>query len=315
MPAGEALTGSVLRIERSSIHDGPGLRTVVFLKGCPLGCAWCSTPESQAPVPERGYVPELCTACGTCVDICPARALTPSRCGSAIIRDVVRCELCFCCVAACPRDAVRRFGTFMTVEEVVREISKDEVFFFHSGGGVTLSGGEPLAQPDFVAHLLRECRERGIHTAMETSFHVPFDSVERVLPLLDLLYVDIKHMDGESHRRWVGSDNSLILDNIGKADRWEGPVEIVIRIPLVPGVNDSDWNLQAVADSCRRMGKLKEVELLPYHRLGSHSYAALGRDYALKSLLPPSRERIIERTRYLARLDPGAPVKVGGGFS
>jgi pyruvate formate lyase activating enzyme len=309
-----ALTGSVLRIERSSIHDGPGLRTVVFLKGCPLRCSWCSTPESQDPLPERGYLSDFCTLCGTCVDVCPPGALRLSEDRSSILRDVAKCGLCFTCVDACPGGAIKRYGTFMTVEETVREIVKDEVFFFHSGGGVTLSGGEPLTQAKFVVRLLRECRERGIHTAMETSFHVPFDCIEGVLPLLDLLYVDIKHMDGECHRQWIGQENALILENIRKADAFEAAVEMVFRIPLIPHLNDSDSNLGAVADFCRSMTKLKEVELLPYHRLGSHVYGALGREYALMALAPPSRERILERAHYLARQAPGVPVRVGGGF-
>lgn len=202
----------------------------------------------------------------------------------------------------------------MSVQEAVREISKDEIFFFHSAGGVTISGGEPLNQSDFVSEVLQSCRQIGIHTAMETSLYAPFESIEKILPWLNVLYVDIKHMDREIHKHWTGSDNSRILENIRKIDQSGYPVEIVVRIPLIPGVNDADENLLLIAEFSKSLKKIKEIELLPYHRLGSDTYKNLQMEYSLKDLVPPSPERIMERASFLTQKNPGVPVRVGGGF-
>ena len=306
--------GTGLRVERTSIHDGQGLRTVLFLKGCPLRCRWCSTPESQRPEPEKGYARSRCTACGTCVAACPEGAISFSADGTYVVTDTAKCKLCFTCVARCPQRAWKRYGSYMSVREAVREIEKDELFYFHSGGGVTISGGEPLHQPDFVAEVLRECRLRGYHTALETSLHAPYDSIEKILPWLSVLYVDIKHMNPASHRQLVGPDNALILENIRKVDQSGFPLEIFIRIPMVPGANDSDENLRATAAFCQGMRKTKEIELLAYHRLGAETYRYLDMIYPLKDLVPPSPERIVERAAFLAGQNPGVPVRVGGGF-
>lgn len=201
----------------------------------------------------------------------------------------------------------------MSVEDVVREIAKDEIFFFHSGGGVTISGGEPLSQSDFVLEVLRECRELGVHTAMETSLYAPYESIEKLLPWLNVLYVDLKHMDQELHKQWVGSDNALILNNLRKIDQASTQLEIIVRIPMVPGVNDSDSNLSATVEFCKTLKKLKEIELLPYHRLGLETYRNLGIDYRLKELVPPSPRRISERASFLSQKNPSLSIRIGGG--
>lgn len=198
------------------------------------------------------------------------------------------------------------------MREVVREISKDEIFFFHSGGGVTLSGGEPLSQPEFASEILKECRTLGIHTAMETSLHAPFERIEKILPWLNVLYVDLKHMDEIFHKQWVGPDNSLILNNLRKIDQSNHPLEIIVRIPLIPGANDSDSNLSATAEFCNSLKKIKEIELLAYHRLGLATYRNLERDYPLKELTPPSQERMMERADFLSQQNPGVPIRAGG---
>jgi len=308
------LLGSVLRIERTSIHDGEGLRTVLFLKGCPLRCSWCSTPESQLSYTEKGYAFDLCLGCGKCIRSCPEGALSMSEDEPKVLNDITKCKKCFICVSKCPRRALKSYGRLMSVQEAVREIIKDEIFYFHSGGGITISGGEPLCQPDFVAKILQECRERGIHTAMETSFYAPWENIEKILPWLNFLYVDIKHMDKKLHKYWVGVDNLQILANIRKTDRSEYPLEIAVRIPMIPGVNDSDINLSATAEFCRSIKKLKEVELLAYHRLGIETYKYLGIDYALKNLVPQSQEKILERAVFLSRQNLGVLIRVGGGF-
>ncbi|EGW36567.1 glycyl-radical enzyme activating protein [Desulfosporosinus sp. OT] len=306
------LVGSVLRIERTSIYDGQGLRTVLFLKGCPLRCRWCSTPESQLATLQKGYARNRCVGCGMCVCTCPEGALSLAEDGLNVITDFSKCQNCFMCVAKCLQNAHKKYGSLLSVQEVVREIVKDEIFFFHSGGGVTISGGEPLSQPDFVAEVLQECRALGIHTALETSFHAPYESIAKVLPWLNVLYVDLKLMDKEFHKQWVGTDNALILDNLQKVDQTKEPLEIIVRIPLVPGANDSDANLSATAEFCKSLKKLKEVELLPYHRLGLETYRNLDRDYLLQELISPSAEEISERASFLALQDPGVPIRVGG---
>jgi len=252
--------GLVLRIERSSIYDGPGLRVVLFLKGCPLSCKWCSTPESQNRFIEKG------------------------------------------------------FGEILTVDQAVEEICKDEIFFFHSGGGVTVSGGECLLQVDFVASVLEKCRRRGIHTAIETSLFAPWQSVEKILPFLNTIYVDLKHPDALIHEKFTGVDNSLILNNLEKLGNSKHLFDFHLRIPLIPGINDSDENLLASLSIAASIRKLKEIEVLPYHRLGVGTYEKLGRSYELENIDTPSKEYIIERTSFLRKQGLNVDLKVGGGY-
>ena len=230
--------------------------------------------------------------------------------GLKVLTNASKCKNCFVCVAECLQGACKKYGSIMSSQEVVREIAKDEIFFFHSGGGVTISGGEPLSQPEFVSEVLRECRQLGIHTAMETSLYAPYGNLEKVLPSLNVLYVDLKVMDAEFHKQWVGQDNSLILENLRKIDQANIPLEIIVRIPLVPGVNDSDFNLSATAEFCKSLKKLHEIELLPYHRLGVETYRNLGMEYQLKEMLPPSRERFLNRVDFLAQQNPGVPIRI-----
>lgn len=312
--SGKNLEGVVLRIERSSIHDGAGLRTVVFLKGCPLTCKWCSTPESMKSQPERGYLESRCRRCGSCVQACPAKALTLEE--SSIKKDTARCRNCFTCVQVCPHGAVQKYGKKMHVAEVITEISKDEVFFFHSGGGVTLSGGECLQQINFVMAILQECRQRGVNTAMETSFFAPWSDIEKVLPLLDTLFVDLKHPDSSMHREFTGVDNALLLDNIARLDESSFTGDVHLRIPLVPGVNDSDTTLKQMLAIAAKLNKIQEIEILPYHRLGVTTYTWLDQDYMLDDVRLPEREYIEERVNFLRKQQiVDVPIRAGGGFS
>ena len=234
--------GTVLRMERSSIHDGDGFRTVVFLKGCPLRCAWCSTPESQSAAIER-------------------------------IGD-------------------KTYGEGMSVEQLMAVVRKDSIFYFHSGGGLTISGGEPLVQADFCASLLRQAQYEGINTAMETSLWGPPGKVEKVLPYLDVLYADLKHIDPESHKKFCGTDIAPILDNMRLVDARAGDLRFIIRIPLVPGINDDPETLHAMGAFCGGLKNLHCVQLLPYHRLGVDTYRKMGLDYPLADVKSPSQEHM-----------------------
>lgn len=301
--------GTVLRIEKSSINDGEGLRTVLFLKGCPLRCLWCSTPESQRMVPERGIFAEKCLLCGRCIDICPNGAL--SERDGKITADRGRCTVCFKCAHFCPVSAVACYGRTMTSGEAVREIAKDEVFYFHSGGGLTLSGGEPLMQGKFILEVLRGCYERGIDCAMESSFYAQWDKIAPLLPYLSRLYVDIKHPDAKRHMELTGVDNGLILENIRRADADLHPFELVIRIPLIPGVNDDDEDILKLADITRGLKKLRFVEFLAYHRLGTETYRRLDMEYALKELAVPDEKYIREKAE-LFKMTSGLSVLING---
>lgn len=250
-------TGRVLRIEKTSIHDGEGLRTVVFLKGCPLRCKWCSTPESQRMEIEKGY------------------------------------------------------GKDMTVEEVVKEICKDEIFFFHSGGGVTISGGEVLMQADFAKEILISCMEQGIPTAIETSLYSSYDKIRELLPYLTSMYIDFKVADERLHEFYTGVSNKRIKENLVKVDA-EFAGDIHIRIPVIPTVNMSENNMKDTIKFLSNLKHIKDIELLPYHRLGLETYERLERVYELKDVEIPDMEMLKKMAEVIRAEDPEAAVKVKG---
>lgn len=278
--------GTVLRIEKISPNDGHGLRTVVFLKGCPLRCAWCSTPESQSARPEWFYKQAKCLHCARCIRACPQGALSVSGGRAAIVRDPGKCTGCFQCAAVCPSHAVGVYGTVMTVEEVMIQIRKDSLFYFCSGGGVTLSGGDILLQAGFAAAVLEECRQDGIHTMAELDLYGPYANAAEVLPWLNGYFVDVKLMDGALHKKWTGVDNAGILENLVRAARDFPHTPLHVRVPLIPGVNDSPDNLRATAAFCSGLNSCETLEFLPYHRLGAAAYESLGRPYAFAGLPP-----------------------------
>lgn len=312
--SGVALKGDVLRFERASLHDGQGLRTVLFLKGCPLHCPWCSTPESRNQSPQRGYIEELCTLCGRCVDACPEQALTLDQVQKRVTIDQSRCKHCFICAGACLQNAIRRYGLTLTVEETVDQIRKDEVFYFHSGGGVTISGGEPFIQSEFTAAVLKNCKKLGIHTAVESCLHAPFEQIALSLPWLDHLYIDLKQMDAKLHHLWLGEDNILILENIKKINASDFPLKVTIRLPLIPGFNDKDQNLQETVKFCLKHSCISSLEILPFHRLGSDTYRHLGLEYQCRDLKPPTEEYLKERVSFMRSFAGALPVKTGSGL-
>jgi len=283
-------TGRIFNIQRYSIHDGAGIRTLVFLKGCPLRCLWCSNPESQKGEPELGFIESRCAgakACGaSCVSACPVEAIRLNEQGKAVI-DRNKCDNCGMCAEACGKGALKVVGRKMSVDEVMAEVEKDRIFYRRSGGGVTLGGGEPLAQHRFTAELLKAAHETYLHTAIETCGHAPWPHFETVLEHVDLLQFDIKHMDPVRHKEMTGQANELILDNLSKVRSVKAPQDVIIRIPVVPGCTDSVENIGATAEFTARLG-FNQIELVPYHRLGTSKYAQYGMVYPLEGCEPPA---------------------------
>jgi pyruvate formate lyase activating enzyme len=281
------VNGIVTDIQRFSVHDGPGIRTTVFLKGCNLRCAWCHNPETLRPGPELQVLLARCIGCGACLEACPNGAHEVRADGERLFhRD--RCTACGACADVCYAGALVLVGREMTVEEVVAEVLEDRPFYEESGGGVTLSGGEPLVRRDFAVDILRRCRQEGLHTAVETNLAVPWDEVAALLPVTDLFMVDVKLIDAEAHARWTGAPNEDILANLRRLA--EEPQPMVVRTPVVPGVNDTPEAIGAVADLVRGLANLAYYELLPYHPLGAGKYESLGMDYALADLERPPHE-------------------------
>ncbi|MCI8689738.1 MAG: glycyl-radical enzyme activating protein [Oscillibacter sp.] len=305
------LRGLVLRTEKGSVYDGDGMRTVVYMKGCPLHCWWCSTPESQNFGRELGYMKERCVGCGKCIVECPADALQLDA-NSGIIRDRKKCIACTHCVDACAFSAHKVYGTVMTVQEVLDLVAQDSVLYFFSGGGLTFGGGECLGQADFIAEVMKGCHRQGINTTIETTLAYPWREVEKVLPHVDVVYVDMKVMDELAHKKYVGGSTELIRGNLEKIDNSDYPVKIRIRVPTIPGINDTEQNMEALSAFCRSFQKIEYIELLPYHRLGIETYRELGIPYKLPNIKVPDDKKMIELARYMNGLEGTIPVLVGG---
>jgi pyruvate formate lyase activating enzyme len=267
--------GLVFNIQRFSLQDGPGIRTTVFLKGCPLRCAWCSNPESQAAHPEIMFRSQQCRADGACAEVCEVGAI--ALIDGAHHLDRERCTLCMDCITACAAGALEITGQRMRLEEVVEESCRDELFYKNSGGGVTLSGGEPLFQPEFSRRFMEACKKRSIHTALDTSGHASWENMKRVLEHTDLVLFDLKHLSPEKHLEGTHVKNELILDNLRRTSELAG-ARVWIRIPLIPGYNDSDAHLGELARIAEEMSAEK-VSLLGFHHWGRSKYRALGREY------------------------------------
>ncbi len=297
----EKQTGIVFNIQKFSVHDGQGIRTMVFLKGCPLRCPWCSNPESQHREPERAYNPTRCltaNVCGRCIEACPSGALRVIE--ELICFDRRRCILCGLCVSACPTGAQSVYGQLRSVGDILDQVEKDDVFYNRSDGGMTLSGGEPLAQADFALALLREARRRQIHTTIETCGHCPTELLDRACRHLDALIFDIKSLDSEKHKRFVGVGNELILRNIEHVWTHFPLLPVLIRTPVVPGFNDT---AEEILNIRKMLPQRTNVcfEPLTYHRMGQPKYAYLGRDYPLEGIHPDEgfMKRLRERLKMI----------------
>ncbi|MDH2894589.1 MULTISPECIES: glycyl-radical enzyme activating protein [Rahnella] len=269
------MEGVLFNIQRYSLHDGPGIRTIPFFKGCPLSCKWCSNPESQHPKPELIFKKSDCIRCGKCIEACKQQALSVSN---AFFIDRERCIQCGKCTQVCPTQALEMKGKRMTVADVMRELQKEENLYRRSGGGITLSGGEPLAQPAFARELLKACKEKGWHTAMETTGFTTPEVIADVFPYVDLALTDIKAINPAIHLANTGIENSQILENLLRISFL---TKTIVRIPVIPGVNDNPEEIHNIAEFARLMSNVDTLHLLPYHSFGENKYGLLGRIYPM----------------------------------
>ena len=279
--------GIVFNVQRFTIHDGPGIRTELFLKGCPLRCEWCSNPESWHRNIEVGIYASKCISkekCGACENVCPVEGAINFENGiiESIDREV--CTNCMKCYNSCPAEAIKAWGKMMTVEECMEITRKDRGFYDKSGGGVTVSGGDPFVQSDFVMELFKACKQENIQTCIESTFYAKWEQIEKVLPYTDLIISDIKHMNSEIHKKHTGVDNHLILENLQKLAN-DGR-EMILRIPVIPNVNDDMENIEKTADFIidKLNGNVRTLQLLSFMRLGEEKYQSLGIPYKMEEL-------------------------------
>ncbi len=284
--------GIVFNIQRYSIHDGPGIRTTVFLKGCPLRCFWCQNPESQKSKVEIFLDRSKCTLCARCVDICGKEAITLLRDSSTIDRDI--CDGCGKCAEACPNGARSVAGRYISVNEVMNEIIRDAKFYENSGGGVTLSGGDPLSQPNFAFSILQRCKQLGFHTALDTCGYAPWSTMEKLLRYTDLVLFDIKVIDPVKHHETTGKDNRLILSNARRVARLK-PMRV--RVPLIPGFNDSFEEVREIVHFVKAELGSVNIDFLPYNKMGEVKYYLLDRKYVP---LQPQSDSLIQDLRAIA---------------
>jgi pyruvate formate lyase activating enzyme len=282
--------GMIFDIRRFSIHDGPGIRTTVFFKGCQLRCLWCHNPESQSPLPELIIQPRRCTLCGECIEACPNGAIY--RQADQLLTDRDKCQLCQVCAQTCPAEARQFTGHEMDTVEVMVEILRDRAFYDQSGGGVTFSGGEPLFQAKFLASLLQACKEVEIHTALDTCGFAPFHILNGLRDWVDLFLFDLKHLDDEHHHDLTGVSNQMILENLESLSG--SGHDIYLRIPLIPTINDDPEHLKALARYVAGLDHVLRVDLLPYHATGKEKYARLDKPFPMPSVEPISKERLGE---------------------
>ena len=281
-----SMEGIVFDIQRFSIHDGPGIRTIVFLKGCPLSCRWCSNPESQKLKPVIMYQEMNCIHCGRCIVACKKGAISINNKGF-INRDI--CTACGECVNVCPASALTMKGRKMTVEQVVKELKKDATTYRRSGGGITLSGGEPLVQSDFSKEIFKACKAQGWHTAIETTGYAKTEIIEKVFPYVDLALMDIKNIDSNIHKEYTGVSNEVILENVKRVSKI---TKVIVRVPVIPEFNSSDESIFKISKFVKTLNNIDTIHLLPYHTYGQNKYELLGREYFMGKMRTLTQEEI-----------------------
>lgn len=300
----------IFNIQTYCIHDGPGIRDTVFVKGCPLRCLWCANPESNAAYPELMTYASKCVGCGRCIPKCPngAIAIGPYEDKTVAVTDRTKCVNCGKCVPVCPVDAREIAGEIMTVQKVIDQVKGDKLFFDGSGGGITISGGEALTHPKFSANLLAAAHAEGISTAVESTAFGTQKVIDMVFPHVDIALLDVKHMDSKTHERLTGVPNIQILENIRHIHR-DLKVPIILRVPTIPGYNDSDENFHAVGQFAASLGGGVEINLLPYHKLGDSKSESLGHPRNL-GIEVPGDDRMEELKKIIEHY--GVQVKIGG---
>lgn len=285
------MTGTVFDMQRFSLHDGPGIRTIVFLKGCPLHCRWCSNPESQNNSPIVMYKKSDCFKCGRCISVCKVGAISFDN---ETHIDRKKCTGCGECTNVCPSGALVLKGKTMTIQQAIKELKKDATIFRRSDGGVTLSGGEPLVQHDFASQLLLACKSQGWNTAIETTGFGSLEAIEKVIPHVDTVLLDIKHIDPYTHKKFTGISNEVILKN---AKRISQITKTVVRVPIIPGFNYSYKDIEDIAKFVKTLNNVDTIHLLPYHTFGENKYDLLGIEYTLDGLKRLSKEDLNEHKK------------------
>ncbi len=301
-------SGVLFDIRKYSIHDGPGIRTAVFFKGCPLHCAWCHNPESISFQPQLILRSNRCIACEACIEACPSNAVTKGEGDKGVVTDRTKCQACGTCVEVCYAEGRQLVGRRYTLDEVLAEIESDRLFYEQSGGGVTFTGGEPTSQRPFLLSLLQAVQARGIHTALDTSGYCSWEALNEVRPFVDLFLYDLKLMDDIRHRQHTNVSNALILQNLCKLA--EHGHTLRVRIPIIPGINDDEENLNLSGEFLASLPGLERVDILPYHSSAEAKYGNLGMTYSLPGLASPSGERMEEIAALLHGF--GLNVSIGG---